>query len=97
MYDLTWQCNFWLLAHWSDHTCWSNQTEKVKVCSTQRRTNINMLTKSFETNELLSYSTIHGLLILEKAKSISEIEDVFVDMIVTNSSESLGWSVLLIS
>lgn len=49
-----------------------------------------MLTKSFETNELLSYSTIHSLLILEKAKSISEIEDVFVDMIVTNSSGGLG-------
>ncbi len=50
--------------------------------------------KKFETNELLSYSTIHSLLILEKAKSISEIEDVFVDVIVTNSSGGHGWSIL---
>lgn len=49
-----------------------------------------MLTKSFETNELLSYSTTHHLLILEKAKSISEIEDVFVNVIVTNSSGGHG-------
>ncbi len=53
-----------------------------------------MLTKSFETNELLSYCTIHSLLILEKAESISEIEDVFVDVIVTNSSGGHGWSIL---
>lgn len=49
-----------------------------------------MLTKLFETNKLLSYSTIHSLLILEKAKSISETENVFVDVTVTNRSGGLG-------